>query len=757
MKQFRFTRLALGLTTLLIVCGISFSSVNADFPLISQDREEWVTLPNRSFPPSTARPLGIMPDDQLMHGTIYFRVNNEADLDYLLTEQQDPQSANYQKWLTPTEFGERFGLSATAHQNMLDWLESAGIKPTNIWANRLAIEFDARADQVERIFRVRPHFFALEDQTFYGNIAPVQLPTRLAPHVQAVKLDNFLLAHPLVRTASTQIAPNANVGGRIAIGPQDLRFVYNLQPLFDQGIDGSGQAIGIVARNDFQTRDVERFRSLFNLPAINLVKIPSGGEIVNRGGVEELEVLLDTQLSSATAPKATVQVVIADKDSEIDQSLAFLVNNMVSTKVISISFGLCERDLGPSFQAVFNNLYKQAAAQGQTILVSSGDGGANDCRDGKGQQVNGLTSSPFVVSVGGTTLNVTVDNDGNVNAYKGERAWNGSGGGISLIYQRPTYQRISGIPEGTTRTVPDISLLADPGGPGYFVVQNGSVLVVGGTSASSPPCAGIFALVNQFAKTQGVGVANTRIYQLGTQQLQGGAKVFNDVTQGENSSGGVRGFPARAGYDLSTGWGSPNGDLFVRNFTTLPDTSNGLFLLTPNGGEFFDKAQPLSVNWRLSDELASQTTKQNVMLSTDNGATFQTIGDTLDANARSMQINLPDLVNAMVRVRIVVRTNAGKDVIDTSDASINVGTSLRVEFADYSLGLERLDVMGTGFTADAKIIINGKKIKRKPRLNNQQDTLLLTGKMKKLGLKQGNNEIVVMVDGVRSVTYVLVL
>src|SRR5262249_23631282 len=158
--------------------------------------------------------------------------------------------------------------------------------------------------------------------------------------------------------------------------------------------------------------------------------------------------------------------------------------------------------------------------------------------------------------------------------------------------------------------------------------------VIGGTSASAPGWSGIVALTNKFFQTSGLGLINPRVYQLGMMQQMGGLSIFNDVKNGSNTIGGVSGFSARAGYDLITGWGTPNADAFVRNFTSVPDTSSGLFLLTPNGGETFEKDDQIPVRWRVSDALAQQISSQDVLMSNDGGATFSTVVSGLASDAR---------------------------------------------------------------------------------------------------------------------------
>lgn len=703
-----------------------------------------------------ARAMGRAAPRMPIKGSIYFRLNNEEELDRLLAEQHDTVSASYQRWLTPQEFGRRFGAPADVRDSALDWLRQAGINVTRVWLNGLGVEFESPADLVERTFRVRIGLFDLAGQTFYANENESQLPSGWGASVETVRLHNLRVPRSGAIERQGGIAPAFRSGETVSIGPHDFYVAYNLLPLLADGIDGSGQTIAILGRSDFDLSDPAKYREMFALPPGEIVKIPAGSEIKNVGGGDEIEMLLDSQLAGMAAPLARIQVVICDKDSDVDQSLAFAVNNLPDTKVINLSFGACERDLGPTFQSVFNNLYKQAAAQGQTVLVSSGDNGAADCGDGTGRQVNGLAASPFVTAVGGTSLNVSLDAGGNVTAYRSERTWNGSGGGASLVYPRPSYQLGLGSLEGNARTLPDVALLGDPESPGFFFVRHASLRVVGGTSASAPGWAGILALANQFAHASGLGCANARLYQLGTAGQQGGPAVFNDVTEGSNDQGSVTGFPAVSGYDLSTGWGSPNADLFVRNFASIASGGNEIFLLRPNGGEFFVSDTVISINWRISEAFAALVSTQDVLLSTDGGSTFAPIVSSLGSQVRSFDLVLPDLVTTTARFRISARTESGALVTDGSDTDINIGTRLRIESARYSPGSKRLELLGSGFAREASLVINGTRLELKPK-SSAEDSLTLKGKKKKLKLKTGENQIIVEVDGVRSSPYRLFL
>src|SRR5262249_31226378 len=237
--------------------------------------------------------------------------------------------------------------------------------------------------------------------------------------------------------------------------------------------------------------------------------------------------------------------------------------------VISLSFGLCEPFSTRTATELFDSFYGLADLQGQTVLVAAGDSGATDCApDSNVVAVNALAASPNSVAVGGTELDPLFDSRTfAATGYGGERAWNDSGGagggGGSTVFARPTYQL--GIGRFPGRAVPDLALAASPMSPGYVIVQDGAEQVVGGTRASVPALARVLALVNQRVGRGGLGQLLPALYRLG-RDGQAGARVpvFSDVRAGSN------GFPALAGFDLATGWGSPRAELLADGLLSVP-------------------------------------------------------------------------------------------------------------------------------------------------------------------------------------------
>jgi len=512
-------------------------------------------------------------------------------LDQLTEEQQNPESANYHHWLTPQEYGEHFGVSENDWQQIAGWLQFHGMEVEPVSAGRRTLIFSGTAAQVQAAFHTPIHAFRVGQQLHHANVRDPQIPLALAGVVDGVvSLHDFRSApmHSLVMAP----APEFTSGGEHYLAPADFATIYNAAPLYQQNVNGSGQSVAIVARSNILLADVRQFRSAFGLPANDPQIIVNGSDPGVLYGGEQDEANLDAEWSGAVAKNATIKFVVSASTNSSDGtylSAQYIVNHNTAP-VMSMSFGLCEAALGSSGNSFINSLWQQAAAEGITVFVSSGDSGAAGCdassstRASAGLGVNGLCSTPYSVCVGGTQFN-----DGNGSAYWGssnaggtqgsalsyipESVWNesgssglwASGGGASIVYSKPAWQSGKGVPADGKRDVPDVSLTA-AGHDGYLVYISGSMWVIGGTSASSPSLAGLMALIVQNSGAR-QGNANPAFYSLATQQNSGGAAVFHDVTSGNNSVPGVSGFTAGAGYDLAAGLGSVDATALAAHWT----------------------------------------------------------------------------------------------------------------------------------------------------------------------------------------------
>ncbi len=564
------------------------------------DETDRVVLPGAVHPLlRTAVDLGRTAADRPMKRiilTLARRPGAQQDLDALLAEQADPASPLYHKWLTPQEFGDRFGASDATVQAVSAWLAGHGFSIDEVARGRGWIDFSGTVQQVEETFSTEMHDYRTGTETHLANAVAPSIPRALSGAVSGiVSLDDFRRRpqHRVVNrlgavgtTHPKAVSPDYSYGGVNNLAPGDFATIYDVASLYTGHLSGSGQAIAIVARTDIQMADVHGFRSEFGLPANLPIVVYNGASPGDLGGDEETEADLDTEWSGATAPGATVYLVVSastETTDGVDLSAQYIVDNNLAP-VMSTSFGSCEAFMNSDL-TFYSNLWSQAATQGITSMVSSGDSGAAGCQTGgdstgTGRAVNGLCSTPYDVCVGGTELMDTANpsaywsstNNSTTQAsalsYIPEMAWNESGavsggsglwatgGGASGVYTKPSWQSAPGVPADGHRDVPDVALTA-AGHDAYLVAQDGSFYTVGGTSAASPSFAGLMALVvEQTASRQ--GNANTLLYGLATNQYGGhnGSGVFHDVTTGSNTVPGVTGYACTTAYDQATGLGS---------------------------------------------------------------------------------------------------------------------------------------------------------------------------------------------------------
>jgi subtilase family serine protease len=504
------------------------------------------------------------------------------ELDSLIAAQQRPGAPEYHQWLSPEAFTARFAPAPDTYAALADWLDQQGFAVRR-WPNRVRLDFTGTVRTVERAFRVHMNRYRHRGRQVLANADAPLLPARFDAAVAFLRLNTIPLAEPLVHLISSQ-------DQRDAMGPHDMYRAYNVQPVLDRGVDGSGQTIAVVARSDFDVSDVIGFQQQFGTLVRDPIKVFTGAnpgigapQLCNgspdRQGCmlgEEIEVLLDVEWAGSLAPGATVLVDISGTD--IDASLMDAVTNHPEAKVVTVSFGRCERTDNTSLP-LFAPLYAQAAVQGQTVVVATGDDGADGCADGKGASVNLLASDPNVTAVGGTALDPGFDAQGNATGHVSESVWNdqhgASGGGPSAQVSKPAYQVAPGVPEDGQRDQPDVALLSSPSTPGYVITVRGGVTVVGGTSVAAPAWGGIVALVNQATQNGGSGAINYTLYPLGQKQYaENGPAVFYDITAGDNTvtdvhGNVVQGFAAGVGYDLATGLGTPNVDLLIQALAPL--------------------------------------------------------------------------------------------------------------------------------------------------------------------------------------------
>jgi subtilase family serine protease len=562
------------------------------------DDSDTILLPGNVHP--LARPefdTGRAPSSLPMERMILVLLRSadkQAELDRFLARLQDPLSSDFHRWLTPEQFGDRFGLSSEDIGAITAWLASHGFAVEAVGKGKSWINFSGTLADVEAAFHTTIHTYMVKGELHYANAEDPSIPRGLADVVAGIASLNDFPLKPMHRAVRLADQPEDTSGSSHFLSPGDFAIIYDLNPLYSAGINGTGQSIAIVGRTHPPGTEWATFRTMMGLPANPPTVIVNGRDPGDLGGDEDIEADLDVEWSGAVAMNATIYFVTSRSTRTtdgVDLSAQYIVDNNVAP-VMSTSFGACEADLGTSGNQFWSNLYSQAVAEHITAFVSSGDSGAAGCDADTestavdGLAVNGLASTPYNVAVGGTEFDEgsgTYWNGTNGSGYTSalsyipEVVWNESGanggsdlyatgGGLSVEYTKPSWQVAPGVPSNNSRSVPDVAL-SSAGHDAYLVESQGELYYVYGTSASSPSMAGLMALVvQQTGEPQ--GNANTRFYQLGNAQYgSGGAAVFHDITSGNNSVPGVTGYSAGTGYSCTTGLGSVDAYALVTNWT----------------------------------------------------------------------------------------------------------------------------------------------------------------------------------------------
>jgi subtilase family serine protease len=399
-------------------------------PLITQpvDESQLTVLQGNTHP--LARPqldLGTAPATlpmQRMLLVLKRSPEQESALKKLLDDQQDKSSPSYHKWLTPDEFGKQFGPTDADLQTITNWLQSHGFQVGST-KGRTILEFSGSASQVQEAFHTTIHKYIVNEEQRWANASDPSIPTALTPAVAGIDslhnfrkkaMNSYVGEYSEQKKQLTPANPNFTYGcggqACYAIVPYDFATIYDVLPLWNSGINGGGQTIAIVGRTDIYAQDATDFWQLFGLtvPANKLNIIYNGAY----SGInsDEGEADIDVQWSGAVAPQATIDFVDSastEATDGVDLSALYIVDNNLAP-VMSESYGQCELGLGTAGNQFHYVLWEQAAAQGISVFVSSGDSGAAGCDDPGGPaqfglNVNGLASTPFNAAVGGTDFN----------------------------------------------------------------------------------------------------------------------------------------------------------------------------------------------------------------------------------------------------------------------------------------------------------------------------------------------------------------
>jgi len=527
--------------------------------------------------------------------TIGLPLRNNEVLARLLRQIYDPTSTNYHRYLTPEQFTEMFGPTEDDYQAVIAFVKSNGLTVTATHPNRVVLDVEGAVSDVERMLHVtmRVYNHPKEARTFYAPDVEPSLDLAV-PILHISGLNNYTHRVPRIkeRTAgeTANATPNAGSGPGGTYRGSDFRTAY----VPGTTLTGAGQNVALVQFDSYYTNDIATYISQAGIStSVILTNVTVGGYAISSPGSGNGEVCLDIEMAISMAPGLSKIIVYEATNNSALVSWATMLNRIATdnlAKQVSCSWG---NQFVSSPDLTSEQIFQQMAVQGQSFFDASGDSDAF------------TTGIPFpsestnITQVGGTTLTT-----GGGATYSSETVWNwgggtGSGGGVSTHFSIPSYQQgidmTANLGSTTMRNVPDVALTADNV---YVVYNNGGIGAFGGTSCAAPLWAGFTALVNQQAAAGGlspVGFLNPAVYAIGK-----GADYnacFHDITSGNNQRpGSGTKFPATTGYDLCTGWGTPNGTNLINALAALPTPIVQLSITKTGAGSGTITSSPAGLN-----------------------------------------------------------------------------------------------------------------------------------------------------------------
>ena len=565
--------------------------------------------------PARAVRLGAVAPASVLSLDVTLQVRDQGALTAFLAGLSNRTSPYFHDFLTPAQFGPRFGPSLSQVATVDAALRAAGLSPGAVTSNRLTIPVTASARQVERAFGislVRYRLAGAGGRIAYANSSAPKLAATAAPLVAGV-----LGLNDLALSSDSLSQPTGPAGGGAprpttvtrpdAAGPQacgdasaiadqyggytatELATYYRMAPLYGYGDYGQGVRVALAEIGPNLPSDISVYEGCYGIKtAVKYLKVDGGAG--TGSGAPSPEAALDIEDVAGLAPRVAIDVYQAPGS---DKAVYDMFDDIVKAdkdKVVSASFGGCEalfKAQDPAYLTAVYTVMKEAAAQGQTVFASSGDSGSSSCYPFNGSGTpddNFPASSPDVIAVGGTTILPS----------GGETTWNESsdqagagGGGVSIEWCMPAYQYrpaiaglLSGLSKKNTsckasnkgdyvREIPDVSADADPES-GYTIYAAGSWQVSGGTSAAAPLWAAIAALIDASPfcadyDSGPAGVLPPGLYGMmavdHTYVYEAVPEGLVDVTEGSNDytptgyKGGL--YPATKGFDMATGLGIP--------------------------------------------------------------------------------------------------------------------------------------------------------------------------------------------------------
>lgn len=484
--------------------------------------------------------VGELPGTQRLSLAMSLSLRNEDGLDEFLQELYDPNSPSYHKYLSVEEFATKFGPTEADYDAMVDFAERNGLTVIDKAANRMVLDVEGSVEKIEKTFQIKMKVYQhpTENRTFY---APDREPTvdLGIPLLHITGLDDFSLPvakNTLVPNAASKKVTGSGPGGSL-LGSDVRTAYYGSGPL-----NGAGRSLGLFEYQGYEMSDIDNYFNNAGEP----LNVPIENVLINGAGAgcppascNDTEQALDIEQAISMAPGLSKLIVYIGKNN------VSILNTMASDDAaaqLSCSWGWADN------QSSVDPIFKEMAAQGQTIFVATGDNGSSTPGN-----VTWPSDDSKVTAVGGTVLTT----NGPGGSWEAETGWSDSAGmpsknGIAI----PSYQQLAGVINSsnggskTLRNIPDVAAASVK----LYLCANGTCKTTGGgTSFAAPQWAGIIAMVNQQRVANGeshIGFLNPTLYSIGT-----GSNFnadFHDIVSGSNGA-----YSAVVGYDLVTGWGSP--------------------------------------------------------------------------------------------------------------------------------------------------------------------------------------------------------
>ena len=490
--------------------------------------------------------LNRLPATQSLQLDIVLPLRNEPALQDLLERIYDPNGPFYHQYLSVQQFTDLFGPTAEDYAAVLHFAEQNGLTVTGTSPNRLVLSVKGQVANIEKAFNITMSSYQhpSEARAFYS---PDREPSPELPvalwHIAG--LDNFSIPRPASLKRETNAIRNTTGSGPggYFIG-SDFRTAY----YGGSTLTGAGQVVGLLEFAGYNLADVDKyFVAVGQTRNVPVVGISTDGSSLNcSGSCDDTEQVLDIEVAISMAPALSELRVYVSTSSDVS-----MFNSMATYQPLAKSLS-CSWGWSPADPSSDDPIFKEFAAQGQNLFAASGDSGAYSRRS----RYVYPADDAYLTSVGGTDLTT----NGAGGAWLSETAWRYSGGGISVNkIPIPAYQQTPGVittankGSKTLRNVPDVA--AEANTDNYICYNLTSAGGWGGTSFAAPRWAGYLALANEQAVSHGqstLGFINPALYTIGLGSSH--AANFHDIVSGSNGT-----YPALTGYDLVTGWGSPNG------------------------------------------------------------------------------------------------------------------------------------------------------------------------------------------------------